>query len=69
VKEALDEIDRYEVPRRVERYEMMYCTGRIESATTRDNAMEILRNHLQKHYSLYNNPPTMSIYQLELPLK
>lgn len=59
VEDALKQIDQYDVQRRSERYDMIYCVGRIESATGYRTAMQVLNQHLDKHYTLKGDTPSL----------
>ena len=62
VDDALKRMESYHIPREKDKYEMIYCTGRIESNEGKDEAMTILNNHLDKHYKLIECKPQM-IYE------
>lgn len=59
VKEALACMESYHIPRETDKFEMMYCTGRIEASSNKAEAMTALNQHLDKHYALANKTPAM----------
>jgi len=52
-------MEAYHIPREKDKYEMMYCTGRIEANANKNEAMTALNQHLDKHYKLADKTPTM----------
>lgn len=50
VEESVKEMDKFYIPRIEEKYEMMYCLGRIEAREGYVVAHEVLQEHLQHHY-------------------
>lgn len=60
VEDALKCMESYHIPREKDKYEMIYCTGRIEANKGKNEAMTILNSHLDKHYDLINLKPQMS---------
>ena len=50
VDDALRQMEQYEIPRTKEKYEMVYCLGRIEANKGYREAMLVLNEHLDKHY-------------------
>ena len=59
VKDALNCMSQYKIEREVEKYEMVYCTGRIEANIGKNEAMTILNEHLDKHYEILVKTPIM----------
>lgn len=55
VEEALLTIGQYEVPTK-DKYEMIYCCGRIEASLGYDQAAITLNQHLNQHYTLKDEP-------------
>ena len=61
VKQTLKQIEQYNVEREVEKFEMVYCMGRIEASLGYREAMVTLNSHLDKHYTLKGLKPPMEI--------